>query len=341
MNNQLTEIPVTDDEIQRVLDAFDYRTGIESHEEHIVRCALAELQERRKADSEPVATLDVQSRRPDGNKFALVFSSAAHKLPDDVYFLYRHAQPAPVESEGNHIGSKNALDSIVTFIDSKRNPTRKEFSDTTERMVNDGCYSLAQHVIKYIREIGSELIDLRGKITNQASTNSRDEPAQRLTFRLKDGREIGGIATGITAIPGVIILRDENNPYLYHGVPDNEIAQIFFFTRSSVGSTGETNNGRSNEKVQAVEVQSVPGINPAPALGSLPKRGEVLPANSPVIPEGWQVEAEKLAEMHGMSFVLFRHGEAPQCADPTKVAISFTDKGLGHDTLPAGTKGEK
>ncbi|HDV9218948.1 TPA: DUF551 domain-containing protein [Klebsiella oxytoca] len=59
-----------------------------------------------------------------------------------------------------------------------------------------------------------------------------------------------------------------------------------------------------------------------------------LAGNSPVIPEGWQVEAEKLAEMHGMSFVLFRHGEAPQCADPTKVVISFTDKGLGHDTEP-------
>ncbi|WP_248187322.1 hypothetical protein [Klebsiella pneumoniae] len=62
---------------------------------------------------------------------------------------------------------------------------------------------------------------------------------------------------------------------------------------------------------------------------------------SPVIPDGWQVEAEKLAEMHGMSFVLFRHGEAPQCADPTKVVISFTDKGLGHDTLPSGPKEEK
>ncbi|CAM7898861.1 DUF551 domain-containing protein [Klebsiella michiganensis] len=59
---------------------------------------------------------------------------------------------------------------------------------------------------------------------------------------------------------------------------------------------------------------------------------------SPVIPEGWQVEAEKLAEIYGMSFVLFRHGEAPQCADPTKVVISFTDKGLGHDTLPSGPK---
>lgn len=63
--------------------------------------------------------------------------------------------------------------------------------------------------------------------------------------------------------------------------------------------------------------------------------------NSPVIPEGWQVEAEKLAEMHGMSFVLFRHGEEPQCADPTKVVISFTDKGLGHDTLPASPQEPK
>ncbi|SXE90259.1 hypothetical protein [Klebsiella variicola] len=44
----------------------------------------------------PVATLDVQSGRSDGNKFALVYSSAAHKLPDDVYFLHCGAQPAPV-----------------------------------------------------------------------------------------------------------------------------------------------------------------------------------------------------------------------------------------------------
>lgn len=54
--------------------------------------ALEELQECRKADSEPVATLDVQSGRPDGHKFSLAYSSVAHKLPDDVYFLYRHAQ---------------------------------------------------------------------------------------------------------------------------------------------------------------------------------------------------------------------------------------------------------
>ncbi|EWG70482.1 hypothetical protein P346_01664 [Enterobacter sp. DC1] len=51
--------------------------------------------------------------------------------------------------------------------------------------------------------------------------------------------------------------------------------------------------------------------------------------NSPVVPD-WQAKAEKLAELHGSSFVVFRNGESPQCADPTKVIISFTDEGRGH-----------
>lgn len=46
-----------------------------------LRLRIAEL------EREPIATLDVQSGRADGNKFALVYSSAAHKLPDDVYYL--------------------------------------------------------------------------------------------------------------------------------------------------------------------------------------------------------------------------------------------------------------
>ncbi|HGH4724533.1 TPA: hypothetical protein ACJIW3_004832, partial [Enterobacter hormaechei] len=52
-------------------------------------------------------------------------------------------------------------------------------------------------------------------------------------------------------------------------------------------------------------------------------------SNSQVIPD-WQTQAEKMAELYGSSFVLFRNGESPQCADPTKVIISFTDEGLGH-----------
>lgn len=57
--------------------------------------------------------------------------------------------------------------------------------------------------------------------------------------------------------------------------------------------------------------------------------GYVKPGNSPVIPD-WQAKAEKMAEIHGTSFVVFRNGESPQCAEPSKVIISFTDEGLGH-----------
>lgn len=67
----------------------------------------------------------------------------------------------------------------------------------------------------------------------------------------------------------------------------------------------------------------------APALDSSPKIAESTSGNSPVIPD-WQTQAEKMAELYGSSFVLFRNGESPQCADPTKVIISFTDDGLGH-----------
>lgn len=44
---------------------------------------------------------------------------------------------------------------------------------------------------------------------------------------------------------------------------------------------------RSNENVQAVEVQSLTSINPASALDSLPKTGEVQNTNYPAIPDGW------------------------------------------------------
>ncbi|WP_202190160.1 hypothetical protein [Leclercia adecarboxylata] len=53
------------------------------------------------------------------------------------------------------------------------------------------------------------------------------------------------------------------------------------------------------------------------------------PSQHDELPE-WLQQAHKLAELHGCSIVVFRHGEEAQCADPTKVIISFTDEGLGH-----------
>ncbi|MDI2670676.1 hypothetical protein [Klebsiella aerogenes] len=35
----------------------------------------------------------------------------------------------------------------------------------------------------------------------------------------------------------------------------------------------------------------------------------------------WQQQAEKLAELYGASFVIFRNGMEPECLDPTKVVL--------------------
>lgn len=54
------------------------------------------------------------------------------------------------------------------------------------------------------------------------------------------------------------------------------------------------------------------------------------PVTAATVPDGLIAGAKKLAELHGVSFVVFRNGEEPECADPSKVIISFTDAGLGY-----------
>lgn len=77
--------------------------------------------------------------------------------------LYRHAQPVPVAPEENHIGSKNALDAIVSFIKSKSNPTVKCYEGVSEQLFKDNCHGIHSHVIEYILKLGEELEDLRAE----------------------------------------------------------------------------------------------------------------------------------------------------------------------------------
>ena len=60
----------------------------------------------------------------------------------------------------NHIGSKNALDAIVSFIKSKSNPTVKCYEEVSERLFKDNCHGIHSHVIEYILKLGEELEDL-------------------------------------------------------------------------------------------------------------------------------------------------------------------------------------
>ncbi|UJA61020.1 hypothetical protein L1E13_04155 [Enterobacter hormaechei] len=61
----------------------------------------------------------------------------------------------------SHLGSKNALDAIVAFIKSNRNPTLKDYNEVSERLFQDNCHGLSNHVIEYIKQIGEELEELR------------------------------------------------------------------------------------------------------------------------------------------------------------------------------------
>lgn len=70
---------------------------------------------------------------------------------------------ASIEAEPviSHVGSKNALDDIVAFIKSNRNPTLKDHNQVSERLFQDNCHGLSNHVIEYIKQIGEELEELR------------------------------------------------------------------------------------------------------------------------------------------------------------------------------------
>lgn len=86
--------PLQDKDLQGVIDALEHPAGINAAGKQVVRHALVELQERRKADSEPVA--EVVSIYGDPEAFGereirpLV---GIQQMPYGTK-LYRHAQPA-------------------------------------------------------------------------------------------------------------------------------------------------------------------------------------------------------------------------------------------------------
>ncbi|HHQ6234315.1 TPA: hypothetical protein ACSRG2_002309 [Klebsiella pneumoniae] len=89
-NNQLTDAQISNATLIRLIRWAD------EHKSHYVAAALRELQERRKADSEPVAWMH------NNNNIGIPAITTSQKVGQywmsefkDVQPLYRHAQPAP------------------------------------------------------------------------------------------------------------------------------------------------------------------------------------------------------------------------------------------------------
>lgn len=90
-NNQLTDAQISNATLIRLIRWAD------EHKSHYVAAALRELQERRKADSEPVGWTDEEELRDvekDGCGYLFKDNPITpHADPRRVILLYRHAQP--------------------------------------------------------------------------------------------------------------------------------------------------------------------------------------------------------------------------------------------------------
>lgn len=110
--------PLQDKDLQGVIDALEHPAGINAAGKQVVRHALVEIQERRKAerDSNPVGWTDeAELRDVEKDGCGYLFKAnpiTPHADPRRVIPLYRHAQPA---SEREQVRQEHAEWSQATF----------------------------------------------------------------------------------------------------------------------------------------------------------------------------------------------------------------------------------
>lgn len=102
--------PLLDKDLQGVLGALGHPAGINAAGKRVVRSALVELQERRKADSEPVAWTSEEA-------IAEIYCDQTGMIGPKYMVgdvpLYRHAQPTPDHSvNANEMVAPTAQESV-------------------------------------------------------------------------------------------------------------------------------------------------------------------------------------------------------------------------------------
>ncbi|HDU3742908.1 TPA: hypothetical protein QIZ47_002051 [Klebsiella pneumoniae subsp. pneumoniae] len=239
---------------------------------------------------------------------------------EDEYF---YAAPPVVtgfavdgEPAENHIGSKNALDAIVSFIKSKSNPTVKCYEEVSEQLFKDNCHGIHSHVIEYILKLGEELEDFRAEQAGMppAQPVADSEPVIVVG---DDGGDALSYRRLIQSFePGTKLYRHAQQPV----VPEKATVGEMPFLGTSEGayvrgwndcraamlqenakSAGVSNNCRSSENVQVMQDHQIRElVNQLRdiavkyhAAGQLREqiarviRAAMLQAgNSPVIPDG-------------------------------------------------------
>ncbi|MCQ3852324.1 hypothetical protein [Klebsiella quasipneumoniae] len=103
-------LPLQDKDLQGVIDALEHPAGINAAGKQVVRHALVELQERRKADSEPYGFTD-------GVRHGMIYKPEHSDRLSEPVPVYRHAQPVPVVSADLLHTAASAIEDLLEHTD--------------------------------------------------------------------------------------------------------------------------------------------------------------------------------------------------------------------------------
>lgn len=188
---------------------------------------------------------------------------------DDVVELARIAL-ASLEAEAvvSHIGSKNALDAIVAFIKSNRNPTLKDHKEVSERLFQDNCHGLSNHVIEYIKQIGEELEELRSAQDSAPPASApADVTAEPVAFVMVDDlKDSSIISTPAYRDLGEAMERTVGDVVALYAAPPASVSLDAIDKLSNFIASQEL-LGKDFEKVLAENIEGlyVPGNSAPPA----------------------------------------------------------------------------
>lgn len=139
------------------------------------------------------------------------FADSRAELEEELELARIALASLEAEPVVSHIGSKNALDAIVAFIKSNRNPTLKDHNEVSERLFQDNCHGISNHVIEYIKQIGEELEELRSAQDSAppAPVSVPDEMTPKQASRAYCG-EVRGCRDGWNACRAAMLQGAEN-----------------------------------------------------------------------------------------------------------------------------------
>lgn len=159
----MTKSTITREQLLEIIETDHVQCGEASH---LARMALAAMDQKPAIHRYRRKAVEPYGPYPWHYEEFVDLSRPLEGIEDEYYYA---APPAvsgfAVDGEPaeNHIGSKNALDAIVSFIKSKSNPTVKCYEEVSEQLFKDNCHGIHSHVIEYILKLGEELEDLRAE----------------------------------------------------------------------------------------------------------------------------------------------------------------------------------